>query len=423
MNKIRHITIFLLLFLPSISFAQRIYRPEDVPNVQRIDSTQLVSDEANLLSNAQKEVVNLQLRKIRSTHSVEFAVVTLPSIGDTNLEDFSLSLARRWSIGKKKKDNGLLLLVVLDIKRVRFETGYGLEGYLPDARLSRIINNNILPSFKSGNYAEGLMDGVMAVRNVLDGTYDDNLSGESQSAENGPSWGFILWGYCIIMLLVSLAVLNQLTSYKRSHPQASAVEEYEFLRKSTSILGILLTILFFPGGIVVFLVGKSRQKKLKELIKICPRCHKHTVKRLTNSIKANTYLTPSQQMENELKSRKFNVYVCSSCDYAQIISNDSLSTTYKKCPTCGTIALRYMGEKHISTSEGRMIQKTWKCLYCGENHTEIHRDNSDTEAAVAGIVLGSLLGRGSRGGGFGGGFGGGSFGGGGFGGGGASGGW
>ena len=110
--------------------------------------------------------MNGRLRAIRNSHAVEFAVVTLPSIGDAPLEDFTLKLARQWGVGNKKNNNGLLLVLVLDQRRVRFETGYGLEGYLPDGLLSRIIHDRMIPHFRSGNYAEGLSEGVLAVQQV-----------------------------------------------------------------------------------------------------------------------------------------------------------------------------------------------------------------------------------------------------------------
>lgn len=110
---------FFFLLHPCVS-AQRVYKPEDVPNVQLADSTRLVTDEAGLLSNAQEEVMNGRLRAIRSSHAVEFAVVTLPSIGDAPLEDFTLKLARQWGVGNEKNNNGLLLVLVLDQRRGRF---------------------------------------------------------------------------------------------------------------------------------------------------------------------------------------------------------------------------------------------------------------------------------------------------------------
>lgn len=413
---------FFFLLHPCVS-AQRVYKPEDVPNVQLADSTRLVTDEAGLLSNAQEEVMNGRLQAIRSSHAVEFAVVTLPSIGDAPLEDFTLKLARQWGVGNKKNNNGLLLVLVLDQRRVRFETGYGLEGYLPDGLLSRIIHDRMIPHFRSGNYAEGLSEGVLAVQQVLDGSYDVKPDGGDRSAVSRVSWGTIFIFYCFFMLLASASVLYQLTSYRRQYPRATAVEEYEFLRRRISMLGCVFLLLFPPGFIVVMAIIKSRQNKLKKEMAVCPCCHQHSVHLLDQSLEEDRYLSPSQQMEHKLKSRDFRVYACSSCDHTQIIGYDHPGTSYKRCPNCGTVALRYMGEKRVRTDRGMMIRKEWRCLYCGENHTQEYRDNNDAEAAATGILLGSLLGRGGRSGGFGGGFGGGGFGGGSFGGGGASGGW
>ena len=88
----------------------------------------------------------------------------------------------------------------------------------------------MIPHFRSGNYAEGLSEGVVAVHQVLDGSYDVKPDGGDRSAVSNVSWGTIFIFYCVFMLLASASVLYQLTSYRRQYPRATAVEEYGFLR-------------------------------------------------------------------------------------------------------------------------------------------------------------------------------------------------
>ena len=98
---------------------------------------------------------------------VEAAVVMLPSIGDEEPFDFAQSLFRHWGIGKKGKDNGVLVLFVMDRRVVRFHTGYGLEGTLTDALCKRIQQRYMVPAFREGNWDKGMVEGVRAMSLVL----------------------------------------------------------------------------------------------------------------------------------------------------------------------------------------------------------------------------------------------------------------
>lgn len=142
----------------------------DVPNMRLQDKRLHVSDPDGILSAAARDSINRMLTRLESATGIETAVVMLPSIGDKDVFDFAHELFRSWGIGKKKSDNGLLILYVADIHRIRFTTGYGIEGSLTDAMSKRIQQRYMVPAFRQGNTDLGMVSGVSAVCQVLDGT-------------------------------------------------------------------------------------------------------------------------------------------------------------------------------------------------------------------------------------------------------------
>ena len=143
-----------------------------------------VNDEARLFNASTSASLDRTLKDYEAKTGRQFVVLTLPSLGDEVLEDYSLKVARAWKLGTKGKDDGILLLVARDDHKVRFEVGYGLEGDLPDARCGRIIRDAMVPRFRSGDYSGGVTAGVNAVIGTLDGTY----SPPPDPAADGMKW-------------------------------------------------------------------------------------------------------------------------------------------------------------------------------------------------------------------------------------------
>jgi uncharacterized protein len=130
-----------------------------------------VNDDAHLLSAAAAQSLDATLKSYEEKTGRQFVVLTVPTLGDEVLEDYSLKVARAWKLGRKGQDDGILLLVARDDHKVRFEVGYGLEGDLPDAKAGRIIRDEMVPRFRGGDYAGGVAAGVGAVIKTLDGSY------------------------------------------------------------------------------------------------------------------------------------------------------------------------------------------------------------------------------------------------------------
>jgi uncharacterized protein len=178
----------LFLWLPFVVKANT-YTLDNVPNVRLTDIRKHVSDPGNLLSAAATDSINAMLFQLEKTTGIETAIVVLPSIGDEDCFDFAYNLGRKWGVGKKKNDNGLVVLLVIDQRRVQFATGYGIEGDLPDAICKQIQVKAMAPSFKKGDWSTGMMAGVKMICGRLDGSMKGGL-GETE--EGSPITFFIV---------------------------------------------------------------------------------------------------------------------------------------------------------------------------------------------------------------------------------------
>ena len=128
-----------------------------------------VVDQVSVLSPSIKDELETMLATHENNTTNQVVVVTIKSLGNVQIEEYSLELARRWGIGQKGKDNGVVLVVAPNDKQVRIEVGYGLEGTLTDALSSNIINYYIIPEFKKGDIQNGINIGTQKIIALLDG--------------------------------------------------------------------------------------------------------------------------------------------------------------------------------------------------------------------------------------------------------------
>jgi uncharacterized protein len=128
-----------------------------------------VNDLAGILPADRAQRLEERLAAFEKETGHQIAVLTIPSLEGDALEDFSIRVAESWKIGKKGFDNGAILLIVRDDRKLRIEVGYGLEGVLPDAIASRIIREVIVPRFRENDYAGGIEAGANAILQVTKG--------------------------------------------------------------------------------------------------------------------------------------------------------------------------------------------------------------------------------------------------------------
>ena len=128
-----------------------------------------INDKAHIFSqNERDELLNL-VQNFEQNSTTQIAIVTLNSLENKSIEELSLEIARGYKLGQKEDNNGVLLVVAPNEKKVRIEVGYGLEGVLTDAISSQIINSVMIPQFKNGKMSEGVKDGVLAIIKVASG--------------------------------------------------------------------------------------------------------------------------------------------------------------------------------------------------------------------------------------------------------------
>jgi uncharacterized protein len=171
-----------------------------------------VNDRAGMMSPAAREALESKLAQFDKETSNQLVVATFESLEGGSLEDFSIRLAEKWRPGTAKKDNGVILLVFKQDREVRIEVGYGLEGAMPDALAKRIISNEIVPSFKAGDFDGGILNAAGAIMKATRGEYTADAAGEDPFDTYGP-WAFIgLVLYVLLPLVLYAAVMIFMTA-------------------------------------------------------------------------------------------------------------------------------------------------------------------------------------------------------------------
>src|SRR5258705_3877709 len=145
---------FLSLILLAISFYASAQIEKVTP--QRPSPARLVNDFTNTLTLEQKSALEQKLYQYDDSTSNQIAVVIIPTTGDYSVEEVALKILRDWGVGNKDRNNGVVILIAKDDRKIRIEVGYGLEGAIPDITAKSIIDNGITPAFKEGNYYRGL---------------------------------------------------------------------------------------------------------------------------------------------------------------------------------------------------------------------------------------------------------------------------
>lgn len=155
-----------------------------------------VVDDAHMLNQTQTQQLEQTLAAEDKASSNQVVVVTVPSTNGIPIADYGYQLGREWGIGQKQHDNGVLLIIVKNDKKMRIEVGYGLEGALPDAVAINIINHQIKPAFKAGKFATGIDNGVTAIIAAIHGEYKPVVT------EDKPPYDFYLFILFVVIIQI-----------------------------------------------------------------------------------------------------------------------------------------------------------------------------------------------------------------------------
>ncbi len=163
--------------------------------------TRHTTDLTGTLSAQEVEMLDAKLRTFEDSTSNQIVVLMMPTIGSESLEDYSLRVAEANRIGVKGRDNGALLFIAKDDRRVRIEVGYGLEGALPDIVSGQIIRNELGPHFRNGEYYEGINAAIDAMMAATKGEY----KAEEKRKENSPVGILPL---LVVLLVIFMIIRN-----------------------------------------------------------------------------------------------------------------------------------------------------------------------------------------------------------------------
>jgi uncharacterized protein len=190
-----------------------------------------VLDDAGVLSSAQTSVLAYDLKQFERETSNQLVVAVFPKVPDDYvMEDFTQRVAEAWGAGRKDRENGMVLFVFPESRQLRVEVGYGLEGAVPDALANRIINEEIVPSFRAGDLGGGIVKGADALMAAARGEYEGTgqTMAEGKQGRDDPGAGLVFW---IILIIVLIVVMQ------RSHGSGGTVYTPRGRRD-----------VFFPGG-------------------------------------------------------------------------------------------------------------------------------------------------------------------------------
>jgi uncharacterized protein len=161
-----------------------------------------MNDYAGVLTAAERDRLETQLTEREAVTGAQMVIAIFKSLEGESLEDYSIRLAQQWRVGQKSLDNGVILLVFVDDRKVRMEVGYGLEPVIPDAVAGRIIRDVIGPRFREQRYAAGLAAAVQAVFERVDTKADPGKRAPQQRDQGfSPLWMFLIFIVIGVLLL------------------------------------------------------------------------------------------------------------------------------------------------------------------------------------------------------------------------------
>lgn len=172
-----------------------------------------ITDQTGTLTGSQIAALDRKLAVFESETTNQIAVLLIPTLAGDSLEDYSIRLGEKWKIGQKGKNNGVILLVVKNDRKVRIEVGYGLEGALPDAVAGTIIRSEIAPRFKAGQFYGGIEAGVSAIMAATKGEYKT----QPRPKKRAPGISILGWAPVLVFFLVIAVVILSLGGRKKHY--------------------------------------------------------------------------------------------------------------------------------------------------------------------------------------------------------------
>ncbi len=358
----RNLFFILLLSIP-FSIGAKKLTVSDVFNPKTKGQDSYVSDINNVLtSNVVVELNNICVAIEREV-GAEVAIVIVPGIEGDDEYDFAYDLFNTWRIGKEGKNNGLLWLYVVDIRAMKFETGYGLEGLLPDAYLNSLLDEDIFPLMREGRVDDAFLLGLKEIEGRL--TTDEAreellLNTESPRVIIGDL--LTLYLTFAFLVLIFLAILF----YKRTQ-NLRGENNVVYHRISDLVFGSKVLAFVFPLPILFFYWYASKfHRSLRQRPIKCDHCG--GTMRLLSEAEEDQYLNFKQQAEERVKSIDYDVWKCNVCDNYKVLPYEKMTTKYQVCPQCGAKTYSLVSDRIISPATSLTTGRGEKVHECANCH-------------------------------------------------------
>ena len=185
------------------SFAQSVTipeRPSFIAPIMDLDKTGTLTDQ-------QTQALYEKLKNYSDSTSTELLVIIVKTTGGEDIARYTTDLGEKWKIGQKGKDNGIVMLIAKDDRRVTIQSGYGTEHLLTDALSRRVIEQEITPEFRTGNYYAGIDRGTTAIMKIMSGEYKNDKKNNQDPGFGG-----------IIMMIIFIVILIAIISKRKNGP-------------------------------------------------------------------------------------------------------------------------------------------------------------------------------------------------------------
>lgn len=176
LKLLKYFSAVFLLLVQLVGFSQNVKIPEK-PSKQ----TSYYDFKTNVLSETEQNHIRQKLIAYADSTSTQIVVITIPTTGGEQIARFATDLAHKWGIGQKGRDNGILLMIAVDDRKVNITTGYGTEHLMTDAMSRRVIETQIVPEFKKGNYFTGIDKATTSIMQIMSGEYQNDKTNSEDS--------------------------------------------------------------------------------------------------------------------------------------------------------------------------------------------------------------------------------------------------
>jgi uncharacterized protein len=386
----RSIFKFLILFFFSSTAYSESISVDSIPDPKKEIPAGSIYNQTNLIAESDKIELNDSLAKLEEKYGLQFAIVLLSSIGENHPREFANLLFEKWGIGKQGKDNGLLLLIVQDRRSWTFEVGYGLEGVFPDVVVNRIGRDVLVPHFKSGNVAKGLLSAIVNVESRLkldrnsyqltkeiDPSYNQSSTRDSQlddkntavlDVDSRTNWWFYIGiaTYTMVSFFVFFIWIGHFAGLAKEEKDVdSRIGKVKTAWKNPWLW--LTFLLFFP--FMIFLIWVSAQviKDLRGQKKDCQECGAFSFEKLTTQ-RGDSFKENGEKKEEELGRVKMIIWQCANCNHFTKEKKWIHQNESNRCESCSyhTLKSKLLRTTKEATYDEEGSEEYQKyCVNCG----------------------------------------------------------